>query len=959
MFVQAMPGETTEVTIKEPSTQTISQAIVWATGAGVLAAWLAAGSAGFFADQLRISLSWLALMVATVCAWPQRGRRFPLLLGVPGVIGLRLFLPGSAVQDVLFVAIVLAALAVCHDQLTGRVLTMGAFATLALALFRLACATIPLVWWWADTSSFQLGRLVGTITGHPLDLGATFAGLDFLVLMLAFMAGWVGATERPRWLRAVYALLAILGAQLAYLALLSFVGALVGRLPAAPDPGSPQPYIPPPWSFARAIRPLFPWNVPALAAILQLGVLTVMLRWSPWKLSSKEKVAGAAPFQLGKGLAPRALRFCPFMLALLLPLAAVLTWNRCDLSGKKIVANLQGHVNWDRPSHNNFGGKAAGRFGMLPVLVESLGGTFSLSSDFSAEDLAGADMVLWLQPAGTLPSEQYQRVWDFVRGGGSLLVAAEPFVREGGKSSCANDLLQETTMQVQQEDLAVSSAGNWHHACFALAHPATAILQGKERQLFTDNGTWIQADWPARPLVVGRWGWSEPGSNAAQLHFARWDGGERLGDLVLAAEQRCGQGTVVVLADSYSLTNEGSVRGYEWTGRLLSYLANRPFNPQHPWRQLLALGLALGLLLAAFRGFSAATLVGAGLLLAGSLGACERLSLWASRVVPDGRLVTTQGEEGPYRLAYVDASHLEAYHNGDWGYDGINLINFLRTNQAANFGPLRKIHNGGWGLHDINGLALTLMRNGYLPAAMPEISPQRLERADLVISIAPARSFSSGERDHLKKFVERGGIFICTVGAEEARASESLLKDFGWRVPASPVPTLGQWHEPEPMGRIRTPYLRAVDKQGADYELDALFFTGWPVEPLGEGADILVRGKPYEYLRRLSRNKLNAYATIVLQPQPLAAVTCTSYFFTPPIVGMRTIGQGRVIIIGDPGFALNKNLESSGGEPFEGRYENAHFWRWLLARLKGRPEWTPPRPPALAQEKPQTEEGHQ
>ena len=58
-------------------------------------------------------------------------------------------------------------------------------------------------------------------------------------------------------------------------------------------------------------------------------------------------------------------------------------------------------------------------------------------------------------------------------------------------------------------------------------------------------------------------------------------------------------------------------------------------------------------------------------------------------------------------------------------------------------------------------------------------------------------------------------------------------------------------------------------------------------------------------------------------------------------------GQGRVVVIGDSSFALNKNLEYVGGEPFEGRHENAEFWRWLLSRVTGQPEWVPPEPPPL------------
>lgn len=67
---------------------------------------------------------------------------------------------------------------------------------------------------------------------------------------------------------------------------------------------------------------------------------------------------------------------------------------------------------------------------------------------------------------------------------------------------------------------------------------------------------------------------------------AAWDAGERLGDLVLAAERRVGRGRVITLGDSGCLTNSGSVRAFRFTGRLLAYLADKAPSPQVWWRQL-------------------------------------------------------------------------------------------------------------------------------------------------------------------------------------------------------------------------------------------------------------------------------------------------------------------------------------------------------------------------------------
>jgi hypothetical protein len=146
------------------------------------------------------------------------------------------------------------------------------------------------------------------------------------------------------------------------------------------------------------------------------------------------------------------------------------------------------------------------------------------------------------------------------------------------------------------------------------------------------------------------------------------------------------------------------------------------------------------------------------------------------------------------------------------------------------------------------------------------------------------------------------------VGAEDAAASQTLLEDFGLRVPRSPVPTSGRRREPEPMGRIRAFYLQPLDDSGEPYDVGVTLHAAWPVESMRSGEEVLAYG----------RNGL-------------------------PVIVCRRVGQGRIVLIGDSGFAMNKNLEYVGGEPFDGRYENAQFWRWLIARVTGQAEWIPPR----------------
>jgi hypothetical protein len=897
-----------------------------------------------------VALTWLALLVAAAAVWPTQQRRAFVWLGVALLLSAPWFMPVGPVSEILWVAVVLGTLAAGQAEPTKRVLVLCAAGAIVLAVFRLTCASVPVVWFVSEHIGRFLGACAAWLTRRPLSIGGTFAGLDFLVLTLAIVCGWfwspvAGMLRHRSELRrgfpnpfaGFYAVVAVLVAHGAYLAILAFAADLAEALPAAPAPAFKHPYVPPDWSWVRAVRQLLPWNVPALAAALHLTVIVTLFRWAPHTCGTPARayaVPGSSDLAHGDGpqesgrpaVGPRgsvrdrpqgrasALVYGPLAAALLLPVVATWTNSPCHLTGKRFLANRDGHLDWERPQHDRYGRSSAGRYGMLPVLLESLGARLSISSECTADELQDADGVLWLGAAGEIPSDQMDRLWDYVRGGGTLLVAAGPVLREGGVESSFNQLLEPTAIRVRQ-DVAISATGGWQQASLPLAHPAMSGLDRPRNRAGTDSGASLAIGWPAVPLLVGRWGWSDPGSDAALTNVFRWEGGEQLGDLVLAAEQEYGRGTVIVLGDSSSLTNEGSVRGYEWTGRLLSYLANRSSSPLSWWRQLLTLVLATLLAVwalavvrtsgapledvatasaAARRPRSPASrlptpvtsgawnMMALPLCLAVALGVCRWLSRQAGRVVPDGRTIATQAQSTPYRLAYLAAAHVEAYSDSDWGFDSLN------------------------------GLALTLMRNGYLVAMLPEVSRDRLERAEIVVSIAPAGGFTAAERGWLHDFMDRGGICICTVGAEQAAASAAWLREYGFRVPQSPAPTGSDWREPEPMGHFRSLYLNAQDYGAGDYRVGVLFHTAWPVEADAPDAETLVRGPRDE-----------------------------------PIVAARRVGQGRLIVIGDSNFALNKNLEYVGGEPFEGRYENAHFWRWLLSRVTDRPEWVPPEPPPL------------
>ena len=108
--------------------------------AGMTAAWFAAGSTGLLGHPLQHALTWLALAVALVAAWPRDNRSFGIWAILAGGVLLGLLFTTSTLPtvNVLAVTVVLAAIAQVSRGLTGRVALIAAFAA-----GRSGCIALP------------------------------------------------------------------------------------------------------------------------------------------------------------------------------------------------------------------------------------------------------------------------------------------------------------------------------------------------------------------------------------------------------------------------------------------------------------------------------------------------------------------------------------------------------------------------------------------------------------------------------------------------------------------------------------------------------------------------------------------------------------------------------------------------------------------------------------------------
>lgn len=1061
--------------------------------AALLGAWLAAGSTGLMAHPLRRALLWIVLGIVLLFASPlgslalrnslaeealprqlaaaRRRRLTALGCAVLGIV-VAVWLAAAELPAVTCMApgVLLVALAVGTPEPQRRTFVTVGAALAVFAVYRATYASAAIGWIVANHLGQRLGELAAAITGWPLCIGATMAGLDFLVPMLCLAVllplrvGKPLGRRLPAAVQVFVLVLLVLLAHFVYLLLLSSTGAVLERYPQL-RPGSLSPdAVAKLSSLERWLRELLIWNFPATAAVVH-SLLAGLMLWLALRSNNQAIAAGSqaatiagqqtpiggvgddridsplVSLALGRlaeqssdatvsganHIATRWLTLAMVLVAVLFAAVGNLSWHRPEVQGKKVVIYQEGFLNWLRPEHGQYGRLSIGMYGMLPSFLRSYGIQVLVSENLSEEDLAGAQAVVLIYPNKPWQKGQLRRLWQFVRAGGSLLVLGEHTVDEApeeGGGARFNDVLRPTSVRVAF-DSATFAIGGWLHSYDTVSHPTTAGIGDQQNEFgvvigaslgcadykpSADNklamtkgaehappdgqasaeaqADSVQADtaaahsdsdcepgidcpvepavarlgtlrWPARPILVGRWGWADPGdpeAGASKMGNHLYDPGERLGDLVLAAEEPLGKGRVVVFGDTSLMSNGLTINCHEYVSRLMAYLVDAGGWTQAGWRQVCCVLAAAALAALVLWCPAVWPMLTATVALAIALVVSTVLSWRNWEITPDCKSLAelsrdapenrpsgdreaqeSTGEAGeswigkrpapdpPRKLAYVDAAHLNRYSFESWREDGTA------------------------------GLFLTLMRNGYLTLSLSRLTEERLLqriapeeaptdikpprpdepededislarqelkrwriKAQMYVVIAPDRPFSAQERETVKRFVRCGGVLIWTVGYEDIAPSRQMLGEFGFRVGQLQryEGTLG----PPPMWRyFKLPYLYYPDGRARNF---VRFHCGWPVE-----CDC-----PEHRMKVIAAHPDDG-----------------------PMIVVRNYGRGRVAVIGDSGFALNKNLEREDGGPFDLMYENADFWRWFIAALEDAPPWIPPvpkpvqRPPAAEQ----------
>jgi len=396
--------------------------------------------------------------------------------------------------------------------------------------------------------------------------------------------------------------------------------------------------------------------------------------------------------------------------------------------------------------------------------------------------------------------EACRTIWKFVADGGALLVIGDhTFLKkvempDGSVKTrlWLNDVLEPFGVKFVN-DSAKYFVGGWLQSLENPLHALTCGIADDENEVGMVTGASVTAFGAARPVIVGKFGYSDAADEReggrGYLGNMDYDVGEAAGEIIIAAEQDYGKGKVLVFGDTSAFANGIITNTGEFCNRVFAWLAvhsNRDrtseaeqddFDPTEVSAGRGRIGTMLAIILLASAVVCASVSGGYGGIVAGALA----VGLVVAACSGDISVPLGSGVHGDLRLAYVDSYHMP------------------------------KISKEGWRDDGVMGLHLNLMRNGFYTQNLKEFTPDKLRRADLVVTVAPSVPFTSSDVKTVKQFVHDGGTMILTAGWEDLAATRPLLEAFDLAISYTPL------------GRFKFP----VPTAGGRY---VPFWRVWPIE---------------------------------------------------------------------------------------------------------------------------------
>lgn len=703
----------------------------------LIAISFAIDEAGLYSRQWNTAISAFGLVVGAVLlprqrrSDPSRKSRVALVLGTAaGILGIAMLALPQRAFGLGAYFLGLAAVSKAHGQ-RNTVLSGFGIGCLLYGMTEAIFAASSLVWHGTEFLTTRTSEILSHLVGQRASYGPTASGLGSLLLLGFVLLGVrvKAASHSSRAFRFAALMLPICW----FLSL-----QLRSTIPSTPRSG----ILSFPFEFLRSIHPLHTQVLGPL--LMSVPVL--------WYLRQDH---GVAPER-------RSPRAATVLACLAIVVSGTLQVARTapTRDGGTIALYEKGFLNWGYPTTKAYGRGSHGMLGMLPEFLRARGSKPKMLTGITREALEGMDALILINQHDPLPPEAIEAISEFVRGGGGLLVAGDHTTwRHGGV--ILNQPLEMTNIRFRFDN-AEFFVGGWLHSAKFWPHHITADLNAEENTSASVIGASLDTSYPAIPMVVGKYGFSDPGELSAEsngyMGNRKYDPEERLGDLVLVAGEDVGRGRVLVLGDTTALSNGVLSHSWPFLTRAFDWLLSESRAGVPLTLELIALLLLVLALLATCLATSSSLAAGVPILAASILvqGILPEPP-WASKAPRPLRSFAAEGDHPGRALAIIDESHIS---------------NLSREGLREN---------------GIGGLSVNLIREGFFPIRMRRFEERQLREASLFICVAPTKEFSERETKALEAWVRQGGTLLLSIGRDHRVPVEHLLAHSGFDLQPMPL----------------------------------------------------------------------------------------------------------------------------------------------------------------------------
>ena len=516
----------------------------------------------------------------------------------------------------------------------------------------------------------------------------------------------------------------------------------------------------------------------------------------------------------GRGPARRFAAAAVLLLLLVLPPTTI-----GRVTPRHLVFLERGVVSFTKPDYQRFGRGAGGMYGCFPEYAGLFGCRAEVVKEIP-EKLEPDQVLVTTNLDEPLTPDEMAQIWAFVREGGNLWVLGDHTFIKNGRNHI-NDLLAPSHMAFNHDSAQFFPQG-WFNSYRVRQGTVFSRLKGEaENRLSILVGASLAIKPPARPLIMGRFGYgdlgvTDPDDERGFIGDFDYQLAERLGDLVLVAGEKVGKGKVLVFGDTTSFFNNSLSHSFELLRACLSWFGE----PRAAsW----------------FNGRTAGALAYAGII--GLLV----LSLLARRTA------------APLVLVLLAAVSLAAHHrprrlpyDRDVAGNTLAIIDYSHNPYASKHGSM------GDGLF---GVSISMLRHGLLPVTQNHWGRELLDASNLLFLNAPRRPFSAARRKTLMQFMERGGTVIFACGAHHYENARAFLEPLGLRVRNFP---LGRFFD-RPAFNRPIQYYSAWPIEVAHPGASAISLYGeWPLMvdvPVGSGRLVLVADSEFFHNRNIESHE--------------------------------------------------------------------------------------------------------